>query len=361
MSKPANKKVIGAFVLGAIALLIVAVVVFGSGKIFKKTVPVVFYFEGSVKGLNLGSPVVLRGVQVGAVSDVVLQFDFKDSSIRIPVYAEFDPEKIMRIGGMKIAPGERAAALKQLIDRGLRAQLQTQSILTGLLMINLDFLPNTPVRLVGTDPKQLEIPTIPTAMEELTRKIEKLPVEEIFNKLASTLDRVERVISSPEVDGGIKDLAQSIKEVRKLIKSINDEIIPMSASVKDTMKETRSLIKDVDKMVQSVDSQVEPLTSRVQNTLDETRKLVGDVNREVGPLASDIKKTLEEARASLVQSQKTLREAQSHYAEGSAFYYEMTEALGGLTEASRSLQSLAEYLKRQPDSVLWGKRKPGGK
>ena len=361
MSKPANKKVIGAFVLGAIALLIVAVMVFGSGKLFKKTFPVVFYFEGSVKGLNVGAPLLLRGVQVGSVTDVVLQYNFQDLSIRIPVYADFDPEKVSRVGGIRLQPRQQRAELKRLIDGGLRAQLQTQSILTGLLMINLDFLPNTPVRLVGTDPKQNEIPTIPTTLEELTKKIEKLPIEQIFNKLASTLDRLEKVISSPEVNEGIKDLAQSVKEVRKLIERINGEILPMSASIQDTMKETRILIKNADKLVQNVDSQVEPLTSRVQNTLDETRKLVGEVNKEVGPLASELTKTLEETRAALVQTQKTLREAQSHYSEGSAFYYEMTEALVGLTEASYSLQSLAEYLEQHPDSVLWGKRKPGGK
>ncbi len=361
MSKPANKKVIGAFVLGAIGLLVVAVMVFGSGKLFRKTIPAVFYFEGSVKGLNVGAPVMLRGVQVGSVTDVVLQYNPKDLSIRIPVHADFDPEKVERVEGVRLQPAQRAAELKRLIDRGLRAQLQTQSILTGLLMINLDFLPNTPVRLVGTNPKELEIPTVPTALEELSKKIEKLPIEQILNNLADTLDRIEKVVSSPEVEGGIKDLAQSMKEVRKLIKSINDEVTPMSASIKDTMKETRSLIKNADKLVRNVDSQVEPLTSRVESTLDETRKLMGEVNREVGPLASELKKTLEEARASLAQTQKTLHETQGQYAEGSAFYYEMTETLGGLTEASRSLQSLAEYLKRHPDSIIWGKKRPGGK
>jgi paraquat-inducible protein B len=356
MSKPVNKKVIGLFVLGAIGLLVVALVVFGSGKIFKKTTRVVFYFQGSVKGLNIGSPLMIRGVQVGSVTDVELQVNPEDAALRIPVYAEYDPDKVSRFGGagtVRIAPEKRRAELKKLIDLGLRAQLQTQSILTGLLMINLDFLPDTPVRLVGMNPNELEIPTIPTTLEELSQKIEKLPIEQIFNRLASTLERVEKVISSPEVKGGVKDLAQGMKEAKNLIKSINNEIKPLSASIQETMKETRTFIENVDR-------RVEPLASRIEGTLDATRRLVGEVHGEVGPMAADLRKTLEAARGAIARAQKTLEAAENNYAEGSAFYYELTETLAGLNEASGSIQLLGEYLKRHPDSVLWGKGQSGG-
>ena len=363
MSKPVNKKLIGLFVLGAIGLLVAALVVFGSGKIFKKTTRVVFYFEGSVKGLNIGSPLMIRGVQVGSVTDVELQINPEKVALRIPVYAEYDPDKVSRFGGagtVRFAPEKRAAELKKLIDRGLRAQLQTQSILTGLLMINLDFLPGTPLRLVGTDPNELEIPTIPTTLEELSQKIEKLPIEQIFNRLASTLERVEKVISSPEVKGGIKDLVQGIKEARELVKNISDEIKPLSAALQDTLKETRIFVKDSEQLVQNVDRRVEPLASSIEETLDATRRLVGEVHGEVGPAAADLRKTLEAARGAIARAQRTLEAAESNYAEGSAFYYELTETLAGLNEASGSIQLLGEYLKRHPDSVLWGKGKSGG-
>ncbi len=379
MSKPANKKVIGIFVLGAIALLVVALVVFGSGKIFKKTVPVVFYFEGSVKGLNVGSALMIRGVQVGSVTNVLLLFNPKDLMLRIPVYAEFDPEKVARISGTVLEGKDRAEMLKRLIDNGLRAQLEMQSVLTGLLMINLDLMPNTPVRLVGKDPKYLEIPTIPTTLEALTEKVQKLPIEETFNKLANAVSGIEKVVNSPELEKGVKNLSQSVEEMQKLIKNIGAEIKPLSVGVQETMKDARVFIKNADsqiagtasrleglvgdaqKLVQNVDRQVEPLISRVEGTLDGVRKLVGDVNGEVGPLASDLKKTLEETRASLAQVTKTLQAAERNYAEGSDFHSELTETLEGLGNASRSIQLLVEYLKRNPDSVIWGKGKSGGK
>ena len=379
MSKPANKKVIGVFVLGAIGLLVAALVIFGSGKIFKKTVPVVFYFEGSVKGLNIGSSLVIRGVPVGSVTDIVLQYNPQDMSVQIPVYAEFDPDKVVRVTGEKYRGAERVAAFKRLIEGGLRGQLQMQSLLTGLLMINLDFLPNTPLRLVGKDPNQFEIPTVPTPMEELSKRIEKIPIEEIFDKLASSLRGIEKVVNSPEMEGSMKALAQGLDETRKLIRSINDEMKPLSAGIQDTVKDTRSLINNADtqikgvasrlegvlgdaqKLVQNVDRQVGTLGSQFGSTLDGAKKLVGDVNAEVGSITSDLKKMLEEARATLAQVQKTLQAAEGNYTEGSAFYYDLNETLEGLNKVSRSLQLLAEYLKQHPDAVIWGKGRSGGK
>jgi paraquat-inducible protein B len=357
MSKPANKKAIGLFVLGAIALFVLSLVVFGSGKIFKKTTQIVFYFEGSVKGLQVGSPLMIRGVQVGSVTSIELQYNFQDRSLRIPVYAEFDPDKVSPFGGagtVRTEPGKRAAELKELIDRGLRAQLQTQSILTGLLMINIDFLPDTPVRLVGTDPNQLEIPTIPTTLEEFSQKLEKLPIEETFDKLADAVSGIEKVINSPEIQGGVKNLAQSLEEVKELVKNINAEIKPLSASVQETMKDARVVLKNAD-------SQIAGTGARLEGFMGEAQKLVQNVDRQVEPLASELKKSLEEARSAIVQAQKTLQAAEGNYAGDSAFYYELMEALSGVNEASRSISLLGEYLKRQPDSVLWGKGKAGGK
>lgn len=355
MSKPANKKVIGLFVLGAIALLVGALVVFGSGKIFKKTLPMVFYFEGSVKGLNIGSAVVLKGVQVGSVTNVVLQFNPKDLSLRIPVYADFDPDKIARVTGERLVKrAEQAAMQKRLIDHGMRAKLEMQSLLTGLLMINLDFLPGTPAKLVGTDPKLWEIPTLPTPLEVLAEKVQKLPIEETFNKLANAVSGIEKMVNSPELERGMKNLSQSAEEMRKTIKSINEEIKPLSASIQETLKDTRSVLKNAD-------TQITGTATRLEGLMGDTQKLVQNVDRQVEPMASDLKKTLEEARGAIAQAQKTLKAAEGNYAEDSAFYHELTEALSGLTEASRSINLLGEYLKRHPDSVLWGKGKPGGK
>lgn len=137
MSKPASKTLIGVFVIGAIALAVLAVVVFGSGRFFSEKMPLVMYFEGSVAGLNIGSPVMFRGVKVGIVKDIVLRFDAKDVSFLIPVYVELDPKKFLVIG--KFTDEEELD--RTLINKGLRATLELQSMVTGQLMVNLDFHP----------------------------------------------------------------------------------------------------------------------------------------------------------------------------------------------------------------------------
>src|SRR5512139_359622 len=124
MSKQANKTVIGIFVVGAIALVVIAIVVLGSGKFFKKTLKAVCYFEGSVGGLNIGAPVVFRGVRVGSVTDVILSVESTKLTFMIPVYIEIEPDKFTVNG---VRPREmKGQKLKALIDRGLRASLETE-------------------------------------------------------------------------------------------------------------------------------------------------------------------------------------------------------------------------------------------
>ncbi len=360
MSKGANKKLIGAFVVGAVALLVLGLSIFGSGKIFKKTVPVVFYFKGSVKGLGVGSPVMIRGVEIGTVNRVDLEYNSQDLSIWIPVYAEFDPEKIVRVSGEERIPsGQRRAELKRLIDRGLRAQLQMQSIVTGQLAVNLDFQPDTPVHLAGKDPRLLEIPTIPTSLEALTERLQKIPFEKMIEQVGNTIQGVNRMVNSPEMQEAARKLAQNMDELRGLIRSVRAEVKPLSAGMQDTLRETRTLIKNADQAVQNVNGRVEPLVTRVERTLETTRNLGEEFRGQLGPAISDLKKTLEQTRASLVQAQRTLEAAENNYAEGSAFHHQLTETLEGVNEASRSFQNLADYIERHPDAVIWGKAKPG--
>ena len=373
MSKGANKKVIGLFVLGATALAVVAVVIFGSGKMFATTVPVVFYFDGSVKGLEVGAPVMIRGVKVGGVTSVKLMFDPKDLSSQIPVRAEFDPEKIVRVGGGTGAiyqPWERKANIKKLIENGLRGQLGIQSIVTGQLMINIDFLPNTKARLVSKNPDEIEIPTIPTVLEEISQKLQDLPIDQIIDKITSALDGFEKVVTSPDLQAMMQNGGQTVDEVKKLMVSLNEEFKPV-------MKDTRNLMKNVEQLVVKVDRRFDPLVTKVEGTLDEvgpmvsdlkktmvkvnstldsTQKLLDVANVEAAPMIADLKKTMADAQSAMARAEKTLDAAQANFYEGSEFYHTMTEALQTANETARAGQILIEYLQRHPDAVVWGKK-----
>ena len=163
MAKQASKTVIGVFVVGSIAMLIAAVIIFGSGDLFKERIKFVMFFEDSVKGLAVGAPVIWRGVQVGSVSSIVLQANPKNLTIDVPVVIEFDPDRIEIEGKRSRNPSEE---LKRLIAKGLRARMAIQSFVTGSSMIQIEFLPDTPVRLTGLDKEYPEIPTVRSAMDQ---------------------------------------------------------------------------------------------------------------------------------------------------------------------------------------------------
>jgi paraquat-inducible protein B len=124
------------------------------------------YFDESVKGLSVGAPVLFQGVQIGSVTSIVLQVDPVKMQTHIPVIIEYEPEKFqVATAGQKIHR-DPLKNISKLIDMGLRAQLVMQSFITGQLMIQLDFHPDTPVVLKDINKDYIEIPTIPSTGEQ---------------------------------------------------------------------------------------------------------------------------------------------------------------------------------------------------
>lgn len=236
MSKPANKTLIGAFVIGAIALLVIAVLIFGSGKILKKTFHAVVFFEGSIKGLNEGAPVIFKGVKVGSVKEIRLIYDPADDSLRIPVIIELEPEKVERTDVAEQPPEKN---LKLLIERGLRAQLQVQSMVTGQLMIALDFFPDKPARYVSFMKEYLEIPTVSTSFEDLRKTIQDFPVKEIVKQLNLTLSATRKLIQ--RIDKKIDPL---ISNVSKTSEVAQDALAGVQATLKQTEKTLATFSED---------------------------------------------------------------------------------------------------------------------
>ena len=173
MSKRANPKLIGGFVLGAIALVIIGLLAFGSGQYFAPKGRAVLYFAGSLAGLDVGSPVTFRGVKVGTVTKIVIQYDTREQKLRIPVFIEINPEKF------QIITGKRSETdIKELVQRGLRAQLQVQSLVTGQTSVDFDFYPDTPIHLVAVETAEMELPTIPSNIDMLKANLHEPPGED---------------------------------------------------------------------------------------------------------------------------------------------------------------------------------------
>ncbi|MGD0231128.1 MAG: MlaD family protein [Syntrophorhabdales bacterium] len=324
MSKAANKTMIGAFVLGAVALAVIAVVIFGSGKFFTTKQHYELYFQGSVQGLDVGSPVMFRGVKVGSVSDISLTFIPKELTFYIPVTIDIEPDRAKWLGPPHKREGQ---LLKPLIDRGLRGQLQTLSLVTGQLAVALDFFPGQPARFVGQDTKYPEIPTVPSTFAQLTKTFQELPIQSLFAKLDSAVTAINTLVGSDAAQTSMKTLDQSLRQATALMKTIDARIGPLAASLQDTSNGIHSV----------------------------ATKLGDSLSGDRG-VPVQLQQTLETARKTLAQVEQTLASVQAMAQENSTMGYEIGTAVSEMSRSMRSLRNLSDYLERHPEALLRGKR-----
>jgi paraquat-inducible protein B len=324
MSKPIGKPIIGAFVVGAVAIVVAGLFVLGGGKFLKKKYMRVMYFDGSVKGLRVGAPVTFRGVEVGSVSNIAIRANTEDLTTRIPVLIEIDPDSIETTGG------HLDDQLPRLIKRGLRARLELQSLVTGQLLIELDFKPDTKARLVGGKTKYAEIPTVPSTLSKFAKELEKIPLHEIGHRVTAILASIDKFMDNPELNQSVHNLNQTILDLQKL--------------------------------VQDVGRHIDPLMSSATAAVGHADELVLNVNKQIDPLAADIKKTAtavtgaaDAARPALKEAGKAMANIAALTAKGSEERRQLDSTLKELRAAARSIKIFAEYLERHPEALIRGK------
>ena len=341
MSKQANKAMIGAFVVGAAALVIFGVLLFGTGKFFKETREYVLFFDGSLKGLDVGAPVMFRGVKVGSVTDIKVMIDREDLDIWIPVFIELEADRFTEVSDLDLFAKQSTADQDKsrqilLVERGLRAQLQVQSVVTGKLLVALDFHPDAPLNFRSHLETPEEMPTIPSALEviaetfgKLVNKLQELPLDEIIEKGVSTLDGIDQLVNAPDTMESIENLNQSLKDIQKLVKDVNKH--------------------------------VDPLATSIEGTFQDAGKLVRNIDEQIDPIALDIDAALDSAHAAFAQAEQTLATVEKNLTEKSPLRREIITTLESLSAAARSLQVLADFLQRHPEALIKGKGGPGGK
>jgi paraquat-inducible protein B len=395
MSKMANKSLIGAFVIGAIALAVISVIIFGSGKFFRKQLDFITYFQGSIKGLSVGSPVTFRGVKIGEVKNIHIQARPSELTFQIPVLLEIDPS-VIESGdpGVKIGakPYENIQAL---IDKGMRAQLQSQSFVTGQLAVALDFHPDKPPVFVAQDKKYHEIPSVPTPIEELQKTIQDLNLKEFAEKVKATLDGIEKAINSPEIPKTLKSVSvaadevkvlmkntnDTVKDVQKLVQGLDRQVATLGPNANETVKDAQKLVqnldrqvttllpsieaamKDAQKMMQHIDTRIDPMAANAEEAMkginslvnNDVKKLVGNLDQGVAKVMPEIAKSLETLRATLQEAQGALRSVGGSAGAQSPLMYQLTKTLEELANAAQSLRSMADYLEQHPESLIRGK------
>ncbi len=340
MAKQANKKVIGGFVVIAVGIMAASIVIFGSGDWFKKSLQYVLYFEESVKGLNVGSPVLYQGFPVGEVKRVVIHADLKDVKDYIQVYVEVYPENVVVVTNDKKFDRWQDR-LSDLIDLGLRAQLVPQSLVTGKLAIELNEHPDTPVIRKNIDKDYEEIPTIPSTLSKLESALGKLDLEKLSTNLISVLASADRILQNPDITASISELKAALVDARGLVQNVNSKVDPLADNLNGTLTDARELVNNVDE-------EVKPLADKAQTTLGDVGKLARHVDGKVDPLSKSVTEALKSADSAF-------KSIDGLVGKRSPTRADLDNTLKELAGAARSLRVLADYLSQHPEALLKGK------
>lgn len=309
---------IGAFLLGGIALLAAALLLLSRDSLLSKPVEYVVYFTGALDGLDIGADVTYRGVKVGSVRQITLSYDRNLNDVVMPVTIRINAES----GPNKNKDRGFENSIERLIERGLGAQLQTPSFLTGKAIVALDFFPEykTYVR----EPHLIDLPVIPTVpsridqaadvLRDLVEGLKEMPLKDTLEAANKTLLAFERLASAPETQAGIQSLSRSLASFEKITQELQQRLPGMMDNVHHGSVELKDALGDVRHAAQSA-----------RDALQQMDAMVSDGRRSLGPQ--------------------------------SELQYELLQSLQNLGQASKALQRTAESLEQQPQSIIFGKKR----
>lgn len=334
MSKKANPTIIGTFVIVALALATSVLIILGNVQLQEKTLSCVLYFSGSLHGLDLGAPVTMRGVPIGRVTKIQIDFNQNRNDYSIPVYIE-----IYKSDGEKDAPLDvqrEKEHTKQLIESGLRAKLKMRSVVTGKLYIDLAFYPNSELRINEhlEDSRYLEIPTLPSGLEQLSQTLTDIPIQAMVNKVVTILESIDDLLTSKKGKQALEHLYTSLENIDELLRGAKTELPELTSRLQDSLVALENFANSGSALMNLTQNKIPDLSDGFQQSLT-------NIN--------DAADTLTE----------TLESAQKLIDEDSDFAYDFSRLSKELQETAKAIRLLAEDLQHYPNALIFGK--PGAK
>jgi phospholipid/cholesterol/gamma-HCH transport system substrate-binding protein len=324
--------IVGAFVIGAFALAIISLLSFGGVSFFSKPQRFVVFFDESIHGLDLGSPVKLRGVRVGRVVDLNIRYDEKTNHSVVAVVCEFSRDMMTDSKGTVINVANRGE-LQTLVDRGLRAQLGVLGLATGLLFVQLDFFNphDYPANVQLSDPRFVAVPAVPSAISEFQASA---------SEILASIKKIDFAGLSQQLTGLMADARKhldgvDLKAVADQWRKTGEQIESLAASpeIKQTVANLNSAVTDLRGVLAKIDTQVLPAGKELTDTLAQAKVAVGSLN--------------DAATA-----------ARKFIATHSGLGDEVVGTLEQLNQAADAVTRLADFLERNPNALLTGKKHP---
>jgi paraquat-inducible protein B len=294
------------------------------------------YFPGPLRGLSVGTPVQMKGVNVGRVREVRLRYLPETASLETPVMLEIDPRQLeFPVNDATTREDLRArmnSALARMVNKGMRASLATSLVLPGASAVTLDFVarPGTG-RLVMSDP-----PIIPasstgdglsgamSAITDVANTIKSLPLQEIATDIRATASRLRSIVNDPALDQSLQRLERSMAEVEKVAVTAGQNAGPIVKSLRNAAESAESSAKQVE-------------------------GAVGKVSGNIDPIVQSLRNAAESAEAAAKRAEQLMGTSQK---QG----YDIAELVRELTRAAEAVRALANYLSENPDAVIKGRR-----
>ena len=323
MSKKVNPTSIGIFLFAGLVLGVAGLFLFTSSKLFTRSAKFIVYFDSTLSGLNEGAPVKYRGVTIGSVTRVMIHSNQATNDTAMPVIIEIQDDLIRkRLVGTTIFQGLQN--LGEEVRKGLRARLETESLVTGVLYVDLEIEePPPPAVYHQLTPVFREIPSRPTQIQQLMKNLAKLDLTGLQKDLSSLVTRADTLLASLRMDeltGGLTNVLGSANRV-----VTNPDLTNAFTSLK--------------------------------NTLDQFQVLATNLNGRVDLLADGVTNTLEQVNQTLVQTRGGVQNFRELLAADSSLRNQLNVALDQISEAAQSISAFADYLHRHPNALLTG-RKP---
>jgi paraquat-inducible protein B len=333
MSKKSNPVMIGGFVVGAVVLLAAGVALFGGSELFAKRYNYVAYFEEQTKGLRVGSNVVLNGVRIGYVSEIALLIDETRFETMTRVTLEILPDTYIPISNR--APIE--AGLQEVIpheilikEAGLRAQLEIESFVTGQLLVRLDLRPETPIQMTGIESEHPEIPTIRSDIQEL---------------LARMRQWLENINDNVDIDALAEGFTNALTGFAALT---------TSPDLQETLAGLNSFVNDEE--VQNLGASLTTAFNDISAAATEATELFRSTGGELETISSELVPVLDQLGEALSSAEGTLDAARLQLRGDSAQVYQLQSTLKEVERAAVALNEFFDYLERNPESLIRGKR-----
>lgn len=356
MSRKASPTLIGAFVVAGLALLAIAIVGVAGNDLFKRKERAVMYFGGSIYGLQVGAPVVFRGARVGSVTSIEALYDRANDRFVIPVVAELERDAVRGIDGPRDAKTKRSdgPALAALVQRGLRAQLQMQSLLTGLLYIDIDIRPQ---RTAGPEaPRErlenpvaprnaIEIPTTDTAVQALKNQLDGMDFRRLLDDVSAIAVSARAVVAGPELRAAVQDLQVITGSIKRLSMRLEQRVDPLAAAADNALARTGRAAQRVGDAADEVGATAKSLARASEN-----------LGQAVAP-DSVLMLRLQGAAAEVASAAAALRSAAG---SEDGVVGKTSRAMQDLSRAARALRELADTLDRQPQLLLRGRSAEAG-